>query len=536
MANEGVLLCIFISIATVSMGLEIVSVKTSIGMINGFVEENTFLGKSSKIHKYLGIPYAEAPVGELRFKKPVQKLPLEAPLDAFRHKSACSQINFGLFRGGEITYDEDCLHLNIYVPERQSDDKRLPVMVWIFGGGFTVGFSDIYIGDNLATHGDVIVVTLNYRLSVWGFLTTDDDSAPGNYGLWDQHLAIKWVHDNIAAFGGDASRVTIFGESAGSASVMHQALYPGNKGLFQRVIGQSGSIGAFWGTSRNNLDNAKKLGSLAGCKTDESETLVSCLRGVPTDKLEELVSNVTHGFVRVPFPFLPTFDGHFVTTPLQKSFNQNSSFPDEVKEFFSSLDVLTGVNSGEGSLGLSPLFGIENPEEFLPNRTYFEEKLVPVLVNICFGGEKTGVVSDTVIAEYTHWENPDDPINVRNAFTSMWGDVAFTGLLYKTLDTHARLSPEQRTYMYVFDEEPEFSSFLVPVSWFTKLGHAEDLPFVFGFTNLEGLDDYHITPSPWELHLSADVMALFSNFAKTGYVEIVLEGKCYIIFIHDSIG
>jgi len=109
-------------------------------------------------------------------------------------------------------------------------------MVWLHGGGFVCGSSDMYDGAYLAAHGQVVVVTVNYRLSVFGFLSTEDASSTGNNGLWDQHLAIKWVHDNAVAFGGDPSRVTLFGESAGGANVMFQALYVGNKGLVHRVI------------------------------------------------------------------------------------------------------------------------------------------------------------------------------------------------------------------------------------------------------------------------------------------------------------
>lgn len=511
------LLCLVIVITVAKAKLETVSVKTNIGVINGFAEDVTFREKSAKVHKYLGIPFAEPPTGDLRFRKPVPKAPLEKPLDAFRHKSACSQANLGLFRNGEIIYEEDCLYLNIYAPERKKEDPKLAVMVWIYGGGFTFGFSDMYIGDNLVVHGDVIVVTVNYRLSVWGFLTTGDKVAPGNYGLWDQHLAFNWVHDNIDAFGGDINRVTIFGESAGSASVLYHALYPGNKGLFQRVIGQSGSVGAFWGSSKANADTAKKLGSAAGCETEDLEALMTCLRDISSDQLEEIVSNATNGFLTMPFPFLPTFDGDFVTTSPKQTFSRGSDLPENVAEFFSSLNVLSGVVAKEGSIALSPFFGVENPEEFLPNRTYFADTLVPRLLEVCFEDAKDPVVADAATAEYTNWDNPEEPLSIRAEYISMWGDASFTAELYKTLDTHVKFSSRKNTYMYVFDVEPEFSSFLVAASWCEKMGHGEDLPYVFGFKNSDEFkENYHILPTPWEEEVSAGVMTLFSNFAKTG--------------------
>ncbi|XP_053380023.1 cholinesterase 1-like isoform X2 [Mercenaria mercenaria] len=495
---------------------ETVSVDTNIGIINGLVEDVTFLGKSFRIHKFLGIPYAEPPIGKLRFQNPVPKSPLEEPLDAFKHNNVCLQM-LGLFDSKRLTYDEDCLYLNIYAPERKPEDELLPVMVWIYGGGFTFGFADMYIGDHLATHGNVIVVTLNYRLSVWGFLATGDKNAPGNYGLWDQHMAIKWVHDNIAAFGGDTEKVTLFGESAGSASVMHQALYPGNKGLFQRVIGQSGSVGNFWGNNEKYSENAKHLGALAECETEDSEALVSCLREVSTDQLVEFVTNATYGLISCPFPFLPTVDGRFVSTDPKHIFDKNTDIPSEIADFFSSLDIMSGVNSGEGSLGLSPFTGVINAEEFSPNRTFFEEILVPLMIKVCIRENIPRIAIDGVIQEYTNWENPDDGDRVKDEFVSMWGDVSFTRDLYKTLDTHSNVSTNQRTYMYMFDFEPEHKSSFRPASWFKKLGHGQDLPFTFGFKNPEELEEmFHASPRRWEERLSADIMTLWTNFAKTG--------------------
>jgi cholinesterase/neuroligin len=149
----------------------------------------------------------------------------------------------------DTSYSEDCLYLNIYAPKKPEQGEKLAVMVWFHGGGFIVGSADIYPADHLAVYGDVVVVTVNYRLTVFGFLSTGDEHAPGNYGLWDQRMALDWVNKNIEGFGGDPARVTIFGESAGAASVIYQGLYPDNRGLFQRVVAQSGSAGSWWASN-----------------------------------------------------------------------------------------------------------------------------------------------------------------------------------------------------------------------------------------------------------------------------------------------
>ena len=166
-----------------------------------------------------------------------------------------------LFKEG-LPISEDCLFLNIYAPAVREQD--VAVMIWIHGGGFIAGAADPYRSDALAAHGNVIVVTINHRVSLWGFLSTEDEHAPGNYGLFDQHLAIQWVHDNIKAFGGDPSRVTIFGQSAGGASVMYRSIFEGNEGLFQRGIAQSGSPTAYWASSSKARSNAEKLGKTRG--------------------------------------------------------------------------------------------------------------------------------------------------------------------------------------------------------------------------------------------------------------------------------
>lgn len=497
-----------------------VSVTTNIGVINGLVEEVTFLDKSATINKYLGIPFAEPPIGKLRFKKPVAKTPLTEPLDAFSHNNACLAGLKGLFDSERLNYDEDCLYLNVYAPKLNEEEKPLAVMVWIYGGGFTLGFSDLYLGHHLATHGNVVVVTLNYRLSIWGFLTTGDEYAPGNYGLWDQHMAIKWVHDNIAAFGGDPDRVTIFGESAGSASVIHQSLYPGNKGLFQRAIGQSGSVGNFWALNDKNKDKTKHLGTLANCKTEDSKVLVECLRQVPADLLSDFVCNYTHGLISFPFYFLPTFDGDFVRTDPTHVFDKDNEMPSDVADFFSSLDVLTGVNSGEGSIASVPLsqVGVHDFDSFTTNRTFFEEKLVPVALKMGFGDNVPKAAIDAVIAEYTNWENPENNDIIREEFIDMFGDLSFGTDMYLTIDAHAKLSSRQNTYMYILDIMSEYTGFFGKPSWFKKMAHGKELPFVFGFKNSDQMEDkLHANPKKWETLLSADVMAMWSNFANTGY-------------------
>ena len=490
------------------------TVHTNIGTITGLVENVTLSTNTVKIRKYFGIPFAEPPIGNLRFKKPMQKAPLTAPLNAFNHSKACSQVT--IYKLGDVPTDEDCLYLNIYAPET-SQSEKLAVMVWIYGGGFLHGFSNMYVSDYLAAFGNVIVVTFNYRLSVWGFLSTNDKHAPGNYGLWDQHMAIKWVHDNIGKFGGDTGRVTIFGESAGSASAIFQTLYPGNIGLFQRAIAQSGSIGAFWSINKNITQNTRHIGTLADCDTTDNKALVDCLRNVPNHKLEEFVSAFSYGLLTFPSPFTPQSDGEFINYDQKQALDSDNTLPTNIQKMFSSIDLMTGVNSGEGSLCVLPMFGVSDPETFLPNRTYFEGKLVDIFLNTIYDSIIPQCARAAIVAQYTNSSDPDNKYNVREEFVSLWGDSVFGEGLYRTLNKHESLTSDMnKTYMYYFDVEPDFKGAFVP-TWFKKLGHAGDIPFLFGFLNSDVVkEELKITPSAWEKHLSREVIKMWSNFAKTG--------------------
>ncbi|KAL4221891.1 hypothetical protein ACF0H5_017943 [Mactra antiquata] len=495
-------------------GREVVTVNSEVGTINGYVKETTFLGKTSKIDRFQGIPYAESPVGERRFLKASPKARFNEPLNAFSHSSMCMQTSLVkfIFPYSEYQFSEDCLYLNIYAPHSRNKEENLPVMIWLYGGGFNFGFSDLYLGDNIAAFGNVIVVTFNYRLSVWGFLKTGNDIAPGNAGLWDQHLAIKWVHDNIQAFGGNNNKITLFGESAGSSSVIYQALYPGNKGLFQRVIGQSGSVESYWANQGNVPKFTEVLSSETGCNSDDAQTMFTCLQAVSNNQLIELLSNVSYGFVDFPFPFNPTRDDDFIRyDPTNSAFVDLST---DVIEMFQSVDVLTGVTSAEGSIGLSPLLGVPDAENFRPSKAEYENVVAPNFLKFVYRNETNiDLLNDIAVAEYTNWVDPYDYGNIRQEYVNMNGDAAFLAPLYNTINKHVQVSTFSNTYMYVFDAVPDTK--LVPqASWLKGMAHFEDVLFVFGYkTEDHEADSYG---KEWEKMVSKDVITLWTNFAKTG--------------------
>ena len=244
---------------------------------------------------FRGVPFAAPPVGPLRFSAPARPEPWDGVLDATKPGAACPQSTGAptqdvngfarLFGPGDLAMDEDCLNLNVFVPDEATPGDPRPVMVWIHGGAFRVGTggSPLYDGTRLARRGDVVVVTINYRLGVLGFLNLPD-VGPANVGLRDQIMALRWVQEEIAAFGGDATNVTIFGESAGGKSVECLVASPLARGLFGRAILQS--------TYNPPMDHAaaaaeaEKLLTAIGVRDGTTGAIdVDALRSVPVDTM-----------------------------------------------------------------------------------------------------------------------------------------------------------------------------------------------------------------------------------------------------------
>jgi len=253
-------------------------VQTAAGAIRGIVAPDHRL--------FAGIPYAAPPIGPLRWQPPAPAPTWQGVREATRTGPRCMQDPGVDLELGRQT-DEDCLTLNVWTPA--ATDEHRPVMVWIHGGGFANGSGGLYVANRLASRGNVIVVTINYRLGALGFLAhpaLGPQGAVGNYGLADQQAALRWVRDNIAKFGGDPDKVTIAGESAGGTSVCDHLVAPDSAGLFRAAIIQSGPCQAqvaLPAAERISLDYAAEL----GC--GQPESAAQCLRALPANKLRQPV-------------------------------------------------------------------------------------------------------------------------------------------------------------------------------------------------------------------------------------------------------
>jgi para-nitrobenzyl esterase len=245
--------------------------------------------------RFLKIPYAKPPVGPLRWKAPEPPEPWSGVRQETEFSSPCPQAQS---QQSEASSDEDCLYLNVWRPA--DNTSRAPVMVWIHGGGFTTGsaadrlpmleYNLWYDGRVFAGQRGVVVVTINYRLGVMGFFAhpalADEGSPVGNQGLLDQQQALRWVRDNIEAFGGDPDNVTIFGQSAGSGSVCMHLVSPGSRGLFHRAVSQSGGCTTGRATDRAAVDEQHvAFASERGCEGDD---VLDCLRAKPVDEIVDM--------------------------------------------------------------------------------------------------------------------------------------------------------------------------------------------------------------------------------------------------------
>ncbi len=285
------------------------SAQDRVKIANGILEGTSNAG--SGVRSFKGIPFAEPPLGDLRWKppQPVQNWRGARKADKFGPR-AMQRAIFGdmVFRSSGVS--EDCLYLNVWTPAKSSREK-LPVLVYFYGGGFMAGDGSEprYDGESMARKG-IVAVTVNYRLGVFGFFAHPELSrespchASGNYGLLDQQAALKWVRENIAAFGGDPMRVTIAGESAGSISVSAQMASPLSKGLFAGAIGESGSILGV--ASAIPLSEAEEKGVKFALSLGTNSALpLAALRAMPA---EELLAAAKPG---LPW-FGPTVDGWFL--------------------------------------------------------------------------------------------------------------------------------------------------------------------------------------------------------------------------------
>ncbi|XP_012525770.2 venom carboxylesterase-6 [Monomorium pharaonis] len=333
-------------------------VKTPLGKLKGYYKTSQ---SGRKYEAYEGIPYALPPIGKLRFKPPQPMPAWIGELPATKFSSACIQYDHIPLpaTSEKVVGAEDCLYLNVYVPvrEKERNGTRMPVLFWIHSGAFQFG-SGMLFGAKYLMDYDVILVTFNYRLGPMGFLSTEDEVLPGNMGLKDQSMALRWVSENIEWFGGDPQKVTLVGLSAGGASVHYHYLSQLSAGLFQNGISFSGTALTCAAQTENSLEKAKKLSALMGCPTTTSRDMIRCMRYRPARAIVQASSEFMP-FLKTPFaPFGPVVERFGTEAPfIDKT-------PVEIINSGNVQDVpwITGITSEEG---LYPVAEFINNDENL---------------------------------------------------------------------------------------------------------------------------------------------------------------------------
>jgi carboxylesterase type B len=266
-----------------------------------------------KFAAFQGIPYAQPPIGDLRFKEPVPPKPWQGVWNATQPGAMCLQCRRlppRMYNTTDpIIGDEDCLFLNIYTPKLPTDgsNPNLDVLLNIHSGAFMYGWGHEF-GPEILMDRDIIWITINYRLGAFGFLDTEDEVVPGNMGLKDQSMALRWVKENIAAFGGNPESITLTGTSAGGCSVHFHYLSPWSRGLFKGGIAQSGTVTLHWALMEEGRSKANQLGALLGCSTGNTKTMVECLRHRPAQQIVKQCWNYQKWMYNPFSPFAPTIE------------------------------------------------------------------------------------------------------------------------------------------------------------------------------------------------------------------------------------
>lgn len=488
------------------------SVHTPVGEIVGLSTNLRIKGTQRVVRKFLGIPYAEPPTGTRRFRKPVSKAVFNSSFDASNYGDSCFQFEGKRAASGNISYSEDCLNLNIFVPEPQVSGTLQPVMIWIHGGGFTYGSSYGFDGGSFSVSGDVLLVTVNYRLNVFGFLSTRDPNCSGNFGLWDEQLAIKWVKDNIRAFGGDPTKITVFGESSGAAAVIYQTIYQGNKGLFQRAIAQSGSAACSWAfTSPQQAQNQTlKFAMAAGCQGFDSADIIACLQTKSSTEIRNImnVDATTFGI------WTPVIDGQFILeTPLA---TMTDHYPSKsIQDTFLGIDLIIGVNSKEG-------FAHHYTEISTPNFTIsdIDNILIPKLLSEYMKEDVPNSVKDATLLEYKDWNNQRNKDRQLARFIDLYSDNQFNVGAALTAQKHSNGS-NATTFVYELSTAPPFH--LIPVypnlDGPTVANHADDIAFIFGpwfEDTIEIPSGITATINVEHRNIGKAMSTMWTNFAKSG--------------------
>ncbi|XP_042310890.1 cholinesterase-like isoform X1 [Sceloporus undulatus] len=476
----------FLSLTSFCASEDDPSVVTSSGPIKG----KRILAGSGSVTAYLGIPYAKPPLGKLRFQKPLPHPPWSHVLETTRFGNSCPQTNASGLLDVDIwtantPLSEDCLFLNVWVPHPKPSTPA-PLLVWIQGMGYITGTAslEIYDGAVLAVTENVIVASMNYRLGALGFLYMPPH-APGNIGLWDQHLALKWLKENAAVFGGNPTQLTLVGHSAGAAMVGFHLLSPVSQPLFSHAVLQSGVPNALWpwkNPKEAKLD-AETVSKQVGCTQNADIHVVQCLQRIEIwDKKFSHLTAINS----------LTIDGEFL--------------PDEPEKLLETADlrdksVLTGILTDEGSTFVLYMYSSTKTNG---GTLTWEQLHQGVMRTMPKGTDEAA--AKTVALKFS--ESFHGPERYRLAFAQYFRDYFFVC----SLNEFAAKIREAGRPVYVYSFDHRTSGSIWP-EW-VETPYGSEVPYLFGSLTTALQTSQPVTET--EKALSHRVMRYWAEFARSG--------------------
>nr|UYG55601.1 carboxylesterase 1 [Arma chinensis] len=490
-------LCLFIRFFFFSVCVSSIQLKTRKGIIQGS-QGTSKNGRS--YHIFMAVPYAQPPVGELRFMNPLMHNGWEGTLDATDEATPCIQkIRFSALKENSTIGEENCLYLNIYTPSNldddgDDDDKKLPVMVYIHGGGFRWGNPGPKNSEKLFMDEDVILVTVQYRLGILGFLSTEDSLIPGNFGLKDQAMALRWVKENINEYGGNPNLIVAFGESAGGASVHYLLTSPLSRDLLKGGISQSGVIDAPWGLSPPGLARKYAIlaASMVGCGKGP---LLECLQSLPVEQLATIDPKFTKW----------DLDPIVIFQPVIEVKNNGVFMKEDPRNIEFTLPWITGITNGEGNIKSAALLN-EDPSVF----DYFIENIDEVLATIMHVDPKTPKIDQVLsMVKNRYFQHLTNKNHILKEHEKLCFDLYFAYPMKKALERHKGLK-----YAYFFSHRREntIADLFGPIKLnSTKACHGDDMASLFYGSNL--FPDTKERPEDKEF--SEHLVHLWVNFAKS---------------------
>lgn len=450
---------------------------------SGLVRGKTYYNKSINVvyQGFKGIPYAEPPINELRFKAPVKHNGWKNIRDATEHGPNCQN-------------SEDCLFLNVYTT---SLVEKRPVMVFIHGGSFVAGSGDtFYYGPTYFMKENIVLVTINYRFGAFGFLSTGDEVLQGNNGLKDQVMALKWVKNNIEAFGGDVNSITIFGESAGSASVEYLTLSPLSKGLFNRAIAESGSVLSPWAFREDPKSIAISIANKLGLNTTDSTEI---LNGLLTKTRDEIIE---------AYPFETVISG-LTFSPCVEAANSTEEIflPEHPHDMlksgnFNKVDFMAGFNDNEAITFLN----IRKTVALIADGITVED--IPKSFHRSIPSAEAIKIALKLTKFYAKIDNPIQDIS------RFLTDSEFVFPIDMSIRYHAS-QQSQPVYYYLFsyDGSLNMAKKIAETDKYKGAGHADELFYMFDNKYVQAVN---LTKEDGAGVMRNRMLRLWTNFAKYG--------------------